>query len=553
MYSTLALDSQLPTNSFAEDSLAFSIEEFVARSENFRVATPGSIPTPYPFTVMPCSQSASQAYQNLKQKCHQILQSNQVDVDSMQCYSIFRKGHSSERVDIILIETHDEDTTKWSNATSEISNLFAGAGINTAQLKVEIRNDSKAKFHVSYPLPNDPQLLGAIRVVRAKILEIVDKNLNDICTSVAYHMRGKKNDNSPRKPTILVFCKPESRTFFAAIEKSMLAVLRSPQHPQATLHLEILPGFIELISPPSPKPAKPVIYRKLLAPENLSSIGVRKNQEDAGTLGGFVNLQLGTGPPMKCVLTCYHVIRNGDPVNRALNDQKGIGLDGKQPPSQIDVMYPSLFDIAASRDVLSAKIQESNVTNPSDLQTLQQLDLQATNAIGQVKYASGHRRTAKNQRLDWAVIESPSTFFRNRPPPSSRFEGGGLEWGRIEYETSPTDLITTFASIPQGVDSQWVAKAGRSSVTSGFVNPEPRDVKWYDQPMSQEMDIIGNAEDFAMGGDSGSWVVNQQKELVGIVIGSDSKSGQWGSGIVTPIKLIMEDIELKVKGKISLP
>jgi len=366
-------------------------------------------------------------------------------------------------------------------------------------------------------------------------------------------MRGKKNDDSPHKPTILVFCKPGSTGRFAALEKSMLAVLRSPQHQQVTLHLEILPGEIELISPPSPKHAKPKIHWTLLAPENSSSIGVRKNIEDAGTLGGWVNLQRSTGPPIQCILTCYHVIRNGDPVNRALNDQNGIGLEAGQAPIQIDVMYPAALDNTASRDVLRADIQESKIPDPSALKTLQQLDHQTKYAIGQVKFASGHRRTAKNQRLDWALIESPSTFSRNRPPPSTSFDVQSLEYGAIRYVTSPTDFITTFGSIPRGKEKQWFARAGRTSTRSGFGTPIPRDVIWYDQPMSKEIDIIGNVEDFAVGGDSGSWVVNQQKELVGIVIGSDSKSGQWGSGIVTPILSIIEDIELAVKGKISLP
>jgi hypothetical protein len=226
--------------------------------------------------------------------------------------------------------------------------------MTTTEIKIKIRNQNKAYFDVSYCLPDDEQLLGAIRDVRENVSTFVRNQLPDVFTSIAYHMRGPKRSTNPHKPTVLFFCKPESRHIFEFVEKAIAEALHSSQHPQVSLHVELLPGIIELMCPlPSPKSgSRLVIHWELPAPVNNSSIGVRRNQEDAGTLGGWVTFQRGDRQPMKCILTCYHVIQNGDLRNRHLNDTSGIGFDEQQLSTQIEVLYPSPLDINAIRNSL---------------------------------------------------------------------------------------------------------------------------------------------------------------------------------------------------------
>jgi hypothetical protein len=141
------------------------------------------------------------------------------------------------------------------------------------------------------------------------------------------------------------------------------------------------------------------------------------------------------------------------------------------------------------------------------------------------------------------------TFSRNKPPSKAGLTLSNLEFGQIRYETGPNEFFTTFGTGQRG---QRVVKAGRSSTTSGFMNRVQREVNWQNQAVSMEYEVIENAADFAQGGDSGSWVVNEKKELVGIVIGSDTKCGDWGCDLVTPTHEILEDITLKTVGQILL-
>jgi len=193
--------------------------------------------------------------------------------------------------------------------------------------------------------------------------------------------------------------------------------------------------------------------------------------------------------------------------------------------------------------------RKSTALNSIESDTLQRLEKLAVDGIGYVRYASGHRRTNENRRLDWALIEAPTTFSRNKPP-SDQLDVFSLERGKIIYKVGPNDFITTFGTVQEG---QWVVKAGRTTTRSGFINKESREVRWDNHVTSVECDVIGNAADFAMGGDLGSWVVNEKQELVGILIGSDTNASDWGSGLVTPIEEIMKDIALKTGGQISLP
>ena len=45
---------------------------------------------------------------------------------------------------------------------------------------------------------------------------------------------------------------------------------------------------------------------------------------------------------------------------------------------------------------------------------------------------------------------------------------------------------------------------------------------------------------FAMKGDSGSWCLNRDGDLVGLLVGGDEKDG---SGVVIPFSVILKDIE----------
>jgi hypothetical protein len=156
------------------------------------------------------------------------------------------------------------------------------------------------------------------------------------------------------------------------------------------------------------------------------------------------------------------------------------------------------LDTNATKAALQ-EIIEADESSPETKQRRNYLELvnriSASGPIGDVRFASGNRRTTENQRLDWALIVTPGTFTRNRPPPSSAFNNDA-PWGKCPtYSTSQNDFITGFGTMKEG---DWVFKVGRSSVSSGQVSRIRRRVSWDDQDDSYETEVVGFSRDFAV-------------------------------------------------------
>ena len=64
-----------------------------------------------------------------------------------------------------------------------------------------------------------------------------------------------------------------------------------------------------------------------------------------------------------------------------------------------------------------------------------------------------------------------------------------------------------------------------------------RVVHWldYGDLVSKEAEVLGLTKHFASGGDEGAMVTNQEADLVGLLIGTDSSSNDFAIGFVTPI------------------
>jgi hypothetical protein len=537
-----------------------SIEDFVAGKDPYRAAPFGLIPTPYPFVEGVCTQKGADAHQAVEAQYMKVLDSYSITYSSIRFHSLWRKCYPADAVDTLIVETKDVTVSKWIEATSIILGLFYTAGLQPGEIKVEICNPFKMYHDESTCLPDNKELLGAMREVEPRVLQVVRKELPGIWTSIAYHMRGPTEDASNRKPTVVVTCLPESRHFFEKIESLISAVLASENYPQVSLHLELIPGRVELALPPSPNQDSKARTQMNLSnrPENGASICVQSRRLDAGTLGGWVTLHARSdrSKTMKCAMTCYHVIEKGDLANINTNDEKGIGLSGNKVLSPIRILWPATFDVMATKKRIQAIIQAPTST-PRNRQTnvnyLNHINgLEAAGPIGEVRFASGHRRTNENRRLDWALIASPSTHSQNKPPPSKAFEEVQDFEKSLTYYTDKDDIISGFGTMKE---DDWVAKTGRSGTSAGYVNKIRRRVCWESvkQKESYETEVIGLAGDFAYGGDSGSWVVNDRHELVGLLIGIEREANKHGMGFVTPIQAIIDDVKLKVGADMSLP
>lgn len=79
-----------------------------------------------------------------------------------------------------------------------------------------------------------------------------------------------------------------------------------------------------------------------------------------------------------------------------------------------------------------------------------------------------------------------------------------------------------------------------------------RTVNWGDEE-SYETEAIGLVRDFAQPSDEGAWVVNEKKELAGLLLRGESMSSTYSCGFITPIEAIREDIRKMTRGNLSLP
>lgn len=61
--------------------------------------------------------------------------------------------------------------------------------------------------------------------------------------------------------------------------------------------------------------------------------------------------------------------------------------------------------------------------------------------------------------------------------------------------------------------------------------------------VAHEAEVIGLTTDFALGGDAGSWVMNEECNLVGLLIATDSNASDFAVGFVSRIGEIEADVE----------
>lgn len=87
----------------------------------------------------------------------------------------------------------------------------------------------------------------------------------------------------------------------------------------------------------------------------------------------------------------------------------------------------------------------------------------------------------------------------------------------------------------------------------GVVNDMGRIVSWDNENIeSVEVEVFGLSNEFIHYGNSGSFVVDRQGTLVGLLIGIDSSTSSYGAGFVTPIAAIQADVKSMTSGILSL-
>ena len=442
----------------------------------------------------------------------------------------------------LVVYTRDTNTKSWPAAAKTILSLFyTGEADEIARnVQVEIRNRDEMYNDYSRPLPDDRGLIDELLQISGKVSAVVHSLMRGSWSSIAYHDRinRRAEDDTASKPTVIVFCRPGTSCDYEAAEDEIMKVLDTASH---RIHLEFLPGEILLL----PEIAKKAKYLDPLPlkPLNGSSLGIAGNRDKAGTLGGWMFLNLpNQKQQIKCAVTCYHVVRSDDKTVASHTDTHGILLN--DPRGHVMVTYPASLDTEHT----AIELKKISGTPPEKARIQEALpSLIANSGIGKVVLASGHR-VHDERRLDWALIESPSTFSPNKPPPRSSFLPRTERLPEVGFYNPNSD--SKALQLGRVKEEDWVTKRGRTSdVTSGKVNKMRREVEWMEhKKITFEMEIMPLTEDFAAPGDSGSIVTNAKGELVGLMFAMADEPGRHDIAFMTPIAAIQDDVKRMTEG-----
>lgn len=477
---------------------------------------------------------------------------------------------AEERTVIILTQGKETDTTRWQEAVDCINEIIKDAAAQAGKkMGVELENPAKKYYDISSAISPGTSVHKSF----LQIEHVVEAEMKDLCsglwTSIAYHNRYSKfsgdvgfEELTPvefvEQPTVIVFVAPGSLAHWGEVETQIRRAIEAvPFEEDVEIALEILPGF----NTPSTRPSTADTLTTSKHPKYLHDIGPfptlgasispQLSDTDSGSLGAVVNFQpRGGGEPQKCFLTSYHAVASGDPIGRAVNDEFGIGLDGRAVGRRIEIAYPACCDGEYTKELLAKLAAEDPDTTRLYYAGLVAL-IEREGVVGEVIHASGLRYSSSEDtrhRMDWALValHPPKDEVLNLPPTQFQRQCSNEFEFIFNYRMKPGKVISETS---EPVAFSWAGKVdGGTWGTAGRVNSMKRTVCWGDGVVSKEIEVIPFKGQFAKGGDDGSMVFNVKKEWVGMVVGSDSEY----AGYVTPAADIIADIEARTGGTITL-
>lgn len=535
-----------------------TIEEWSASKDNFRVVAYGfSRPFPLEPQIIENEPLIDYHEANIAPRLSEILARNGISFSSIGMLRMVERDkprtnfvYELEFVDhddlsTLLITTTSEDTSNWKIAAEEIFSIYADGGFSKDQIEVEIRNPERMAWYTSDILDDDIDILAACQSVKSVLLDQIRAHCGLAWSSVAFHLRTQVccYNDGPRKPTVLVYCHKGSRCDFDALESALLKIISKVN---AGLCLELLPGSVFSANSPLSKPNTLSILNE--QPFNGASIGLKGDTERSGTLGGWFMLNLPGSLPSKVVLTSHNIFSGIGDGSSQQTDLVGVTNKEGSEIEGLQVKYPAPADTMATIKHLEPLCLKPGYPSSTHQNLKDFRGATTAPPIGHIIAASGHRLNENCHRMDWALIQVTSFITENRPPPATHLNDRGYpKSGPFMYLFTRDSIITNLCEIIPG---SWAVKNGKSTgVTSGYINRMPRTIQWDDQQESEEVDFVGLIHNFVQTGDSGSFVVDESGNLVGLLIAIDLVTS---CAFVTPIREILADVKAMTGGNLTI-
>lgn len=136
------------------------------------------------------------------------------------------------------------------------------------------------------------------------------------------------------------------------------------------------------------------------SPQNGASISL-KGDKRAGTLGGWLMLNIPKSSPIKVAVTCHHLMSSTDPDNIPNMDREGLTSTQAKKNTPLQFEYPGALDREATINHLESLISTPECPNNFKEDLKKNLQIFANPPIGYFIAASGMRLNRSYRRTDW--------------------------------------------------------------------------------------------------------------------------------------------------------
>ncbi len=592
----------------SEDSSGeMTIEQYLYRTDPFR-STTATIPFPLPLEKKGPLLSDDD-FQRLRPHIQETLDSYNIkDQYIAQFYELSKMNYprGSIRVPTLLIEFYEGKgpSSSWSAARDALRRLLNRTGYTSVE--VEIVDESRAFLPSIFPQAASTGPIQLYEDIRDQLVTLLFTRLGGAWNCMSLFRVGRTNDVAV--PTIVIYVDPFASCDWHELERAVQAEMEPKMPARRVIGVEFLPGKV------SDCVGKALDEGPLVPPNMGASIGIRGG-EGSGTMGGYINLQIGDQTHFG-LLTNHHVIA---PPSTAAEGAQTEAAKGYRYSSQLAtrpvIEYPSHEDLRATREDLEKRVDDFSKMAAQlegqqeeralvgarampKLETNRRTFLETADAmkrelnrhkdlpmsLGRVLVTSGKAINSKRAIIDWAFIElaKPNQGPFNLPfprlnqlPPGTHPQLMSMHYrGAAEYpgsfgESKPL-YATDFGEIHKG---EWYFKTGRTSkTTAGLCNGTETEINRTNQ--GTRFDELGNPyilgskstrelvilsykkgstqTAFSEPGDSGSFIINKFGDVCGLLYGEHT--GLCGAREDCGAGLVtsMDDICASVASKTTL-
>ncbi|WEW60053.1 hypothetical protein PRK78_005537 [Emydomyces testavorans] len=565
-----------------------TIEAYVLVMDPYRSATLQN-PLPHPVFHAKPNENLRQQIQPLYTRMRQIVSADrEFEEISFALNTVTKPGYpgGDQPTQILFVNVNDSGDGKYGPLKDELRSLISASGFGNLDIEVL---DPRKSFAPSLS-PIDPRDPAVEKYKRCKedLLEILREQIKRDWRMISLFRTGRQGK---LKPAVVVMVRPRAHHNWSGLYHALKNRLRT-EFTSQDFDVEIMPGECYELRPGGSGLSFHERMDEDCLPKMGSSIGL-PGEQGGGTLGGFISLKRG------------EKVHNGFLTNAVRKGMDRYGTSyftSQTDPSRTEIQYMAKSDVQASIEAVKksisafkedlAKLHEENeqrliigdrppihyndrvkVYNES-LRKFSKMLSQFESmpcTLGNVLVPSGR----------WAFVEltgplATQVFRLNIIPniPSGIIENY-IEGARVFAQSGQP--VSGFGRIEKG---QWYFKVGRTTdITYGVCNGVAADCCWPDSDQerydsigkgvappprneTKELVIISKKlntpshtqESFCRPGDSGSWVIDANGKLCGLLFGEmrgwcgpgdDTGAVYVGSGLVTCMSVVSESVKQK--------